>query len=52
MLTDFHRDRRRDALLVAAGWTPLHFTERSAPVVLCVDRVTTVLARLRRQDTA
>jgi hypothetical protein len=47
MYTDFHRDRRREALLVAAGWTPLHFTEKSGPEEV-VDRVTATLARLRR----
>jgi hypothetical protein len=51
MRTDFHRDRRREALLVAAGWTPLHFTELSTPAEV-VDRVRTTLARLRRQRSA
>ena len=51
MRTDFHRDRRREALLVAAGWTPLHFTEISTPAEV-VDRVRTTLARLRRQRSA
>jgi putative AbiEi antitoxin of type IV toxin-antitoxin system/uncharacterized protein DUF559 len=49
--TDFHRDRRRDALLVSAGWTPLHFTDRSAPTEI-VDRVRATLDRLRKQRTA
>ena len=44
--TDFHGDRRRDALLVAAGWTPLHFTEASTSCDI-VTMVTTTLARLR-----
>jgi predicted transcriptional regulator of viral defense system len=47
MYSDFHRDRRREALLVAEGWTPLHFTEISRPEEI-VDRVTTTLARLSR----
>jgi hypothetical protein len=47
MYTDFHRDRRREALLVAAGWTPLHFTEISTPDEVA-KRVTATLARLRR----
>jgi very-short-patch-repair endonuclease len=51
MLTDFHRDRRREGMLVAAGWTPLHFTDRSTPTEV-VDRVDTTLARLRRQRSA
>jgi hypothetical protein len=46
MHTDFHRDRRREALLVAAGWTPLHFTEIS-PADEIVERVTATLERLR-----
>src|SRR5204862_3749576 len=51
MLTDFYRDRRREGLLVAAGWTPLHFTDRSTPTEV-VDRVDTTLARLRRERSA
>jgi Transcriptional regulator, AbiEi antitoxin len=51
MLTDFHRDRRREALLVSAGWTPLHFTDRS-PDTEIVDRVRVTLARLRRDLSA
>jgi very-short-patch-repair endonuclease len=47
MYSDFHRDRRREALLVAAGWTPLHFTDASRPEEI-VDRVTATLARLSR----
>jgi very-short-patch-repair endonuclease len=43
--SDIHRDRRREALLVAAGWTPLHFTETSRPDEI-VDRVTKTLAGL------
>jgi hypothetical protein len=51
MRTDFHRDRRREAALVAAGWTPLHFTEICAPSEV-VDRVQATLERLRRQRPA
>ena len=47
MFTDFHDDRRRDALLVAAGWTPLHFTEASTDRDI-VAAVTATLERLRQ----
>jgi hypothetical protein len=47
MHTDFHRDRRREAVLVAAGWTPLHFTEISTSEEV-VERVTATRTRLLR----